>query len=68
MALKDSARFDGGWAYFDFSGGKTTAKPFAKQQCSSCHAEHAADDNVFTQFYPVLRRAKAARAAASDTP
>jgi len=25
--------------------------------CFDCHAEHAADDNVFVQFYPILREA-----------
>ncbi|MCP3959705.1 MAG: cytochrome P460 family protein [bacterium] len=52
MALKDSERFDGGWAYFDFSNGRQAAEPFARGQCADCHAEH-------TQFYPVLRRVKA---------
>lgn len=60
VALKDSSRFEEGWAYFDFSNGKTTSEPFAPHQCYSCHVEHAADDNVFTQFYPVLRRLKPA--------
>ncbi len=58
VALKDSSRFEEGWAYFDFSNGKKTSEPFARHQCYSCHVEHAADDNVFTQFYPVLRRLK----------
>ena len=35
----------------------TTAKPFAKDRCWKCHNEHAAVDNVFVQFYPVLRDA-----------
>lgn len=64
VAVKDSARFEDGWAYFDFSGGeseKETAKPFARNECFECHAEHAADDNVFVQFYPILRRLKNAR-------
>lgn len=61
VALKDSSRFEDGWAYFDFSNGKAASLPFEKHQCFSCHVEHAADDNVFTQFYPVLRRLKGAR-------
>ncbi len=60
MALKDSSRFEEGWAYFDFSNGKAESEPFAPHQCFSCHLDHAADDNVFTQFYPVLRRLKEA--------
>ncbi len=61
VALKDSEQFEDGWAYFNFSGGKAlrpTATAFPKAACYDCHAEHAADDNVFVQFYPVLREAK----------
>ena len=60
VALKDSARFEAGWAYFDFSDGLEAANPFPAKDCANCHAEHADDDNVFTQFYPVLRRLKSA--------
>ncbi len=59
VAVKDAERFEDGWAYFDFSGGeseKETARPFAREKCFDCHAEHAADDNVFVQYYPILRR------------
>lgn len=59
IAVKDSSRFGESWAYYDFEGRdgkfKTSAKAFPKERCHSCHAEHAADDNVFTQFYPALR-------------
>lgn len=59
-AVKDPSRFPEGWAYFSFRvpGGPPakTAKAFPKQRCWSCHDEHAATDNVFTQFYPLLRR------------
>lgn len=53
----------GNWAYFSFTdhdGGelKNTAKPFPTASCNSCHAAAAADDFVFTQYYPVLRVAK----------
>ena len=59
VALKDKEKFDEGWAYFDFANGsKKTSKAFPKASCFSCHKEHGADDNVFTQFYPVLREAK----------
>ena len=58
-AVKDSSRFQEGWAYFSFSepAGKlsATAAAFPKDRCWSCHNKHAANDNVFTQFYPVLR-------------
>ncbi len=36
-----------------------TAKPFPTQSCNSCHAGAAADDFVFTQYYPVLSAGKA---------
>ncbi|MGR5501994.1 cytochrome P460 family protein [Vibrio sp. DNB22_10_4] len=53
----------GNWAYFSFSTSdhKTlteTAKPFAAASCNACHAASAADDFVFTQYYPVLRAGK----------
>jgi hypothetical protein len=58
-AVKDSQRFADEWAYFSFEGpeGKpiSEAKPFPKDRCWSCHDQKAATDNVFTQFYPVLR-------------
>ena len=60
VALKDHDQFEEGWAYFNFTqrGGdlKATAKAFPKAACYSCHDQHAANDNVFTQFYPILRR------------
>jgi len=59
VALKDHEKFEEGWAYFDFANGKKkTSSAFPKASCFSCHKEHGADDNVFTQFYPVLRDAK----------
>lgn len=59
VAVKDREAFEEGWAYFDFgNGARKTAKPFPRERCFECHREHGADDNVFTQFYPVLRRLK----------
>jgi hypothetical protein len=62
VSLKDEKRFPGKWAYFNFigSGGAplAQAKPFPKEACWSCHNQHGAADNVFVQFYPVLREAK----------
>lgn len=56
-AVKDSARFAGGWAYFSFGDGSLkSARPIASGSCAECHRRHAATDNVFTQFYPTLRR------------
>ncbi len=56
-AVKDSKRWKEGWAYFDFGGPAPRAKStaFDKERCWSCHNEHGGDDNVFTQFYALLR-------------
>jgi hypothetical protein len=57
MAVKDTSRFPGGWAYFGFGvgGPGSTAMPFPRESCAQCHAAHGAKDNVFLQFYPILR-------------
>jgi hypothetical protein len=58
-AVKDTKRFADGWAYFGFGGkgakSKDRAQPFAKSSCYDCHHKNAGLDNVFIQFYPVLR-------------
>lgn len=60
VSVKDRQHFPEGWAYFtfDFENGKLAekAKAHAKDECFSCHSAHAASDNVFTQYYPVLRK------------
>ena len=60
VALKDEQHFREKWAYFDFTGSgdtpRTQAKPFPKEACWSCHNQHGAVDNVFVQFYPILRK------------
>jgi hypothetical protein len=60
VSVKDHSHFPEGWAYFNFDleNGKLAekAKAHAKEACFACHAAHAASDNVFTQYYPVLRR------------
>ena len=62
VAVKDEKRFDGKWAYFKFfdSEGKLApqAKAFPKEACWDCHNKNGAVDNVFVQFYPVLRAAR----------
>ncbi len=55
----------GNWAYYSFSTPDlktlaTEAKAFPTASCNGCHAGAAADDWVFTQYYPVLRAGKAA--------
>lgn len=62
VALKDSSKSPDKWAYFNFTtrdGLLPAAKAFPKQTCFDCHNQHAAVDNVFVQFYPVLREARA---------
>jgi uncharacterized protein (TIGR03067 family) len=65
-AVKDRDRFPDGWAYFSFSDGpgktKDRARAAKKAACYDCHRQKGAEDNVFTQFYPVLRAAKGGEA------
>jgi len=47
------------WAYYGFgSEGNlaNSALAFSDAACQECHAEHASDDHVWVQFYPILRR------------
>ena len=61
-AVKDTKRPGGGkdWAYYDFNV-REKSKPvraataFADDKCYTCHLHHASVDNVWVQFYPVLR-------------
>ena len=65
--VKSAKRFPkepGNWAYFSFTnhdGDDKTPKPTATAQpvdkCNSCHNDHADQDWVFVQYYPVLRGA-----------
>ena len=53
----------GNWAYYSFSTPDhkqltPAAEAFPAASCNACHAGAAADDWVFTQYYPVLRAAK----------
>ena len=61
-AVKDEKRFPDKWEYFKFfdSDGKVLddAKSFPKEACWKCHNEHGSVDNVFVQFYPVLRASR----------
>jgi hypothetical protein len=65
-AYKSKKRFPeepGGWAYFTFGHEPPPYPESAKMQpaasCNSaCHLALAADDWVFTQYYPVIRAAK----------
>lgn len=63
-AIKDSKRFSkepGYWAYFSFGHKYPLAEAASKQPvatCNTCHQESAAEDWVFSQYYPVLSAAK----------
>lgn len=68
-SAKDFPNEPGNWAYFSFSTPdhkslNATATAFPTAACNACHAAAAADDFVFTQYYPVLRGGKAAGKAA----
>ena len=68
--IKSSEHFPdepGNWAYFSFGHAyplADTAAAFATAACNACHASSAADDFVFTQYYPVLRAAKGGQSTA----
>lgn len=67
-AVKDHSHFAEGWAYFNFGKApnlQATATANPKQNCYACHKQHAADDNVFVQFYPILRPVLAAHRGAA---
>lgn len=51
--VKD-ARFPGKWAFFGFDDAKTSKMTPLSADCYTCHADHAAVDTTFVQFYPTL--------------
>ncbi len=52
--VKDESRFPGKWAFFDVESKTRATLIPQKATCYSCHAEHAAVDTTFVQFYPTL--------------
>jgi len=52
--VKDTSRFAGGWAFFGFDGNAPAKQVPTTAACYSCHAQHAAVDTTFVQFYPTL--------------
>jgi hypothetical protein len=70
--VKDSAWFadePGNWAYFSYGHSyplAETATALPAAACNACHDASAADDWVFTQYYPVLRAAKGGAAPATE--
>lgn len=65
-AVKDATRFPdepGNWAYFTYGHSYPLADAAPAQPtaaCAACHLAAAADDMVFTQYYPILAAAKGA--------
>lgn len=59
VAVKNSNRPDGkktDWAYYVFDAPSTsTAEVKKDSECYDCHRKHASVDNVWVQFYPILR-------------
>ncbi len=66
VSVKDSKRYadePGNWAYYSFGHKKPWKDETVAQKsfaCNSCHENSAAEDFVFTQYYPILREAKKA--------
>jgi len=52
--IKDESRFSGKWAFFGFGDSRTAKMIPTSADCYSCHAQHAAVDTTFVQFYPTL--------------
>jgi hypothetical protein len=59
VSVKDSSRFKGRWAYFDF-GQADSAAPQPESSCFACHLKNTAVDMTFVQFYPTLQQVKVA--------
>lgn len=52
--IKDEKRFPGKWAFFDVTNETKAMLIPSGAPCYSCHANHAAVDTTFVQFYPTL--------------
>jgi hypothetical protein len=52
--VKDTKRFQGGWAFFSFKDARPAEMIPLKADCYACHQQHAAVDTTFVQFYPTL--------------
>ena len=72
FAVKDRSHAAEGWSYYAFAGGDgrpaESAKAFPRSQCYDCHHQHALDDNVFVQFYPILRKVLDERKSSAGHP
>jgi hypothetical protein len=71
VAIKDTRRFPGGWAYFqlphDDQGPNAPARALPETaRCYACHEASAAVENTFVQFYPTLYPVAVARKTLND--
>jgi hypothetical protein len=55
VEVKDESRFPEKWAYFTFAAGTKTAEANPKAKCWQCHADNAAVEHTFAQFYPTVK-------------
>ncbi len=53
--VKDTHRFKGGWAFFDFADEASAKAIPADADCYACHTGHGAVDSTFVQFYPTAK-------------
>lgn len=64
VSIKDHKRYPSeskGWGYYSFGHSYPLAKEAAVREfvsCAQCHVNNAAEDMVFSQYYPPLRAAK----------
>lgn len=66
VSVRDTDRFEDDWGFFLYystAGKRTTSKPFQREDCYDCHAQHGEDNAVFTQFYSILKTARARKLA-----
>jgi Cytochrome P460 len=56
VEVKDASRFADKWAYFGFDETQksSTATSPGQNACWKCHAQNAAVEHTFVQFYPAL--------------
>jgi hypothetical protein len=54
MHIRSKERFESGSGFYGFGDGKTGQLFDESHGCVACHSEHAGDDMVFDQFYPVI--------------
>lgn len=53
--VKDTHRFKGGWAFFNFADEAPARVVAADADCYACHTGHGAVDSTFVQFYPTAK-------------